>query len=143
MIKLPKVQYLHTAPGKGGRGRVGYLPIFFWGGRGGPVKIMEILFAIQSLYEAKLQNYTFGRLVYTAVRLGTHPLIPPSLSYLRDITTMRNVSVASHLFSADHVTYDAHFRTWLSYSSQKSCVKIWFGLVKPFKSYCGNQQKKK
>ena len=33
------------------------------------------------------------------------------------------------------MTCDAHFRTWPSYSSQKSCVKIWFGLVKPFKSY--------
>ena len=28
-----------------------------------------------------------------------------------------------------HLTCDAHFRTWMSYSSQKSCVKIWFGLV--------------
>ena len=28
-----------------------------------------------------------------------------------------------------HLTCDAHFRTRLSYSSQKSCVKIWFGLV--------------
>ena len=27
------------------------------------------------------------------------------------------------------------FSTWPSYSSQKSCVKIWFGLVEPFKSY--------
>ena len=26
-------------------------------------------------------------------------------------------------------TCNAHFRTWLSYSSQKSCVEIWFGLV--------------
>ena len=34
-----------------------------------------------------------------------------------------------------HLTCDAYFRTWLSYSSQKSCVKIWFGLVEPFKSY--------
>ena len=34
-----------------------------------------------------------------------------------------------------HVTCDAHFRTWPSYFSQKSCVKIWFGLVEPFKSY--------
>ena len=34
-----------------------------------------------------------------------------------------------------HVTCDAHFRTWQSYFSQKSCVKIWFGLVEPFKSY--------
>ena len=33
------------------------------------------------------------------------------------------------------MTCDAYFRTWLSYSSQKSCVKIWFGLVEPFKSY--------
>ena len=39
------------------------------------------------------------------------------------------------------VTCDAHFRTCLSYSSQKSCVKIWFGLVEPFKSYRGNKQK--
>ena len=31
-----------------------------------------------------------------------------------------------------HVTCDAHFRTWPSYSSQKSCVKIWFGLVEAF-----------
>ena len=34
-----------------------------------------------------------------------------------------------------HVTCNAHFRTWPSYSDQKSCVKIWFGLVEPFKSY--------
>ena len=34
-----------------------------------------------------------------------------------------------------HVTCNAHFRNWQSYSSQKSCVKIWFGLVKPFQSY--------
>ena len=34
-----------------------------------------------------------------------------------------------------HVTCDAHFWTLLSYSSQKSCVKIRFGLVEPFKSY--------
>ena len=34
-----------------------------------------------------------------------------------------------------HMTCDAHFRTWPSYSSQKSCVKIWLGLVEPFKSY--------
>ena len=27
------------------------------------------------------------------------------------------------------MTCDAHFRTWMSYSSQKSCVKIWFGLI--------------
>ena len=33
------------------------------------------------------------------------------------------------------MTCDSHFQTWLSYSSQKSCVKIWFGLVEPFKSY--------
>ena len=41
------------------------------------------------------------------------------------------------------VTYDTNFRTWLSYSSKKSCVKIWFGLVEPFKSYRGNKKKKK
>ena len=28
-----------------------------------------------------------------------------------------------------HLTCDAHFRTRISYSSQKSCVKIWFRLV--------------
>ena len=28
-----------------------------------------------------------------------------------------------------HLTWDAHFRTRMSYSRQKSCVKIWFGLV--------------
>ena len=33
------------------------------------------------------------------------------------------------------MTCDVHFRTWISYSNQKSCVKIWFGLVEPFKSY--------
>ena len=33
------------------------------------------------------------------------------------------------------MTCDAHFRTWISYSSQKLCVTIWFGLVEPFKSY--------
>ena len=33
------------------------------------------------------------------------------------------------------MTCDAHFRPWPSYSSQKSCVKVWFGLVEPFKSY--------
>ena len=34
-----------------------------------------------------------------------------------------------------HVTCDAHFRTRMSCSSQKSYVKIWFILVEPFKSY--------
>ena len=33
------------------------------------------------------------------------------------------------------MTCNAHFRTQISYSSQKSRVKIWFGLVEPFKSY--------
>ena len=28
-----------------------------------------------------------------------------------------------------HLTCDAHFRTQMSYFSQNSCVKIWFGLV--------------
>ena len=28
-----------------------------------------------------------------------------------------------------HLTCDANFQTKMSYSSQKSCVKIWFGLV--------------
>ena len=30
---------------------------------------------------------------------------------------------------------DAHFRTRMGYFSQKLVVKIWFGLVEPFKSY--------
>ena len=34
-----------------------------------------------------------------------------------------------------HVTCNAHFRTWLSYSSQKSSVQIWFGLAEVFKNY--------
>ena len=33
------------------------------------------------------------------------------------------------------MTCEPHFQTRISYSNQKSCVKIWFGLVKPFKSY--------
>ena len=33
------------------------------------------------------------------------------------------------------MTCNAQFRTWPSYSSQMSCVKIWFGLFEPFKSY--------
>ena len=41
----------------------------------------------------------------------------------------------SSLLGVLHVTCDAHFRTHMSYSSQKSCVKIWFRLVEPFKSY--------
>ena len=28
-----------------------------------------------------------------------------------------------------HLTFDAHFRIQMSYSSEKSRVKIWFGLV--------------
>ena len=38
------------------------------------------------------------------------------------------------------MTYDAHLRTRPSYSNQKSCVKIWFGLVEPFKSYHVHKQ---
>ena len=34
-----------------------------------------------------------------------------------------------------HLTCDAHFQTQMSYSSQKSCVKTWFGLDEPFKRY--------
>ena len=41
------------------------------------------------------------------------------------------------------MTCDAHFHTQQNYSSQKSCVKMWFGLVEPFKSYRGNIRKKK
>ena len=37
---------------------------------------------------------------------------------------------------------DAHFRTWPNSSSHKSCVKIWFGLVEPFKSYRVDKKKK-
>ena len=33
------------------------------------------------------------------------------------------------------MTCNAHFQTRISYSNQKACVKIWFGLVEPFKSY--------
>ena len=36
-----------------------------------------------------------------------------------------------------HVTCDAHFLTWLSYFSQKSCVKIWFRLVEALERYHG------
>ena len=39
------------------------------------------------------------------------------------------------LLAGLHVTWDAHFRTRMSYSSQKKYVKIWFGLAEPFKSY--------
>ena len=49
----------------------------------------------------------------------------------------------SPLLGGLHVAGNAHFRTWLSYFSQKSCVKIWFGLVEPFKSYRGSRQKTK
>ena len=57
-------------------------------------------------------------------------LVEPFKSYCGNICGVRNP-----LLGWLHVTCDAHFRTWLSYSSQKSCVKIWFWLVKPFKSY--------
>ena len=33
------------------------------------------------------------------------------------------------LFGGLHLTYDSHFRTRMSYSSQKSWVKIWVGLI--------------
>ena len=42
-----------------------------------------------------------------------------------------------------HVTCDTHLRTCPSYFRQTTCVKIWFGLLEPFKSYRGNRQKKK
>ena len=42
-----------------------------------------------------------------------------------------------------HVTCDAHFRICPSYSNQKSCVKICFWLVEPFKSCCVHRPKKK
>ena len=42
-----------------------------------------------------------------------------------------------------HVTCDADLRTWPSYSSQKSYVKIWFWLVEPFKSYRVHKQTNK
>ena len=42
-----------------------------------------------------------------------------------------------------HVNCDAHFRTWPRFSRQKSCVKIWLGLVEAFKSYRGYKKKKK
>ena len=46
------------------------------------------------------------------------------------------VGARNLLLGGLHVTCDAHFRIWSSYSSQKSCVKIWFWLVEPFKGYC-------
>ena len=39
-----------------------------------------------------------------------------------------------------HVTCDAHFWTSMSYSSQKSCVKNWFELAEPFKSFRVHKQ---
>ena len=45
------------------------------------------------------------------------------------------VGCRNPLLGGLHVTCDAHFWTWPSYSSQKPYVKIWFGLVEPFKSY--------
>ena len=39
-----------------------------------------------------------------------------------------------------HVTCDTSFRTWPCHSNQKSYVKIWFGLVEPFKSYRVHKQ---
>ena len=42
-----------------------------------------------------------------------------------------------------HLTCNTHFQTWPSFSSPKSCVKIWFWLVEPFKSYRGNKQRLK
>ena len=41
------------------------------------------------------------------------------------------------------MTYDVHLRTWLSYSGQRPCVKIWFRLVEPFKSYRVHKHPKK
>ena len=49
----------------------------------------------------------------------------------------------SSLLGRLRVTCDGHFWTLPSYSSQKSCVKTWFGLVEPFKSYRDNKKKKK
>ena len=42
-----------------------------------------------------------------------------------------------------HVTCDADFRTQPSSSSQNSCVKNWFKLVKPSKSYRVKNKKRK
>ena len=33
------------------------------------------------------------------------------------------------LLGGSHLNCEAHFRTWMSHSCQKSCVEIWFGLV--------------
>ena len=41
----------------------------------------------------------------------------------------KNLGGRNPLLGGLHLTFDAHFRTQMSYSSQKSCVKIWFGLV--------------
>ena len=46
----------------------------------------------------------------------------------------------SSLLGGLHVKSDAHLRTWLSYSSQKTRVEIWFSLVEPSKSYCVHKQ---
>ena len=48
----------------------------------------------------------------------------------------------SPLLEGATLTCDVNFGTWLSYSSQKSCVKIWFRLVEPFKSYRVTSEKK-
>ena len=37
--------------------------------------------------------------------------------------------VRNPLLGGLHLTCEAHFQTRMSYSSQKSCLKIWFGLV--------------
>ena len=57
-----------------------------------------------------------------------------------DWSSLSRVIVSTNIFPAGgggqkpqlgglHLTSDAHFRTQMSYSSQKSCAKIWFGLV--------------
>ena len=46
---------------------------------------------------------------------------------------VRAIPVKSHVWKLGggglHLTCHTHFRTLLTYSSQKSCMKIWFGLV--------------
>ena len=59
----------------------------------------------------------------------------------RYVNFQRGGGVEDPYLRGFHVTCDAHFRTQPSYSSQKSCVKIWFGLVEPFKSSRGNIKK--
>ena len=62
-------------------------------------------------------------------------LVEPFKSYHLNFLEGGGGGGRNPLLGGLHTTCNAHFRTWPSYSSQKSYVKIWFGLVEPFKSY--------